>query len=89
MDDKDFFGIFVYNVYIAVQIPLWTIRTVLKSCEVSKTIRSDSSMDDKDYELTNKFPFSIPVQIPLWTIRTGKENENQRNGKVFRFLYGR
>ena len=72
-----------------VQIPLWTIVTMLRLNIGTVYSRSDSSMDD-----CNSTPFALlqgvrRVQIPLWTIVTAGGIRRLPWASLFRFLYGR
>ena len=73
----------------AVQIPLWTIVTIIQDIIPAKKGRSDSSMDDCNGSNHISVATGSQVQIPLWTIVTALPGEQIEYSFWFRFLYGR
>ncbi len=89
MDDCNLAGPGVQLGHSSVQIPLWTIVTLLKELRGVTDQCSDSSMDDCNLIRLGKKHTRLFVQIPLWTIVTGWKDEHNTQAGGFRFLYGR
>ena len=72
-----------------VQIPLWTIVTIIPASASAAGVRSDSSMDDCNFSEFGTAVKMKRVQIPLWTIVTMNRLLGEMREATFRFLYGR
>ena len=67
MDDCNIMFEIIDLLRVHVQIPLWTIVTLLRLPLLSGKSGSDSSMDDCNARVTWRSS-SLGVQIPLWTM---------------------
>jgi len=72
-----------------VQIPLWSMNTLLVKSKIKKQSRSDSSMVDEYFIRSKDGQPKALVQIPLWSMNTSKTYVLTFMTIEFRFLYGR
>ena len=72
-----------------VQIPLWSMNTLLQKPRQLGKASSDSSMVDEYPGDKKAFHLCSLVQIPLWSMNTLLPGSRSRPGNWFRFLYGR